>query len=348
MLPLDEFSLIRAWTERRQPKEWLSAAGVRIGIGDDAAAVEAAPDKDWLFAVDTMVEEVHFRDETMTDEDVGYKALAANVSDIAAMGGVPLHALVSVSIPPSWTPERMKRLFDGLYDCAGRYGVAVVGGDTTSAPRHLVVSVTLVGVVEQGRAIRRSGASPGQIVFVTGPVGLSAGGLHGMLGSASAAETGIPRAKKTPPPPKSLVQAHRRPAPSVKAGRLLLEQGFASSLNDVSDGLASEAWEIAEASGVSIVLKEPRLPLAGELASYARHCGVDPLEWMLYGGEDYVLLGTADKSSEAELRALFRSEGLPLFVIGETEAGDAGVWLDSEGGKRKPLDKRGYNHFARG
>lgn len=341
MPPSDEFALIRRWTSGRQSAEMLSAAGVKRGIGDDAAVVSPAAGADWLLAVDTMVEDIHFLPETMEDADVGYKALAANVSDIAAMGGVPRHALVSVSVPPAWGPERMLALYDGLYACAEAYGIAVIGGDTTSSPRHLVVSVTLTGTVEAGRAVGRDGAGPDEAVFVTGPLGLSAGGLHGMLPKPDGGRNLLP-------PPQRLVRAHRRPRPSVRAARLLAERGWASSLNDVSDGLASEAWEIAEASGVALVLREEALPLSGELAAYAAACGKDPLDWMLYGGEDYVLLGTMRRESEASVREAFRAEGMPFFVIGATEEGPPGVALLSPDGRRRPLAKRGYNHFAKG
>lgn len=343
MSSLDEFTLIRSWNAGRQSEERLKAAGVRLGIGDDAAIVAAQAGRDWLFTMDTMAEGIHFLPETMGDTDIGYKLLAANVSDIAAMGGLPLHAMISASVPPSWGAARMQALFDGLYACAEQYGVTVVGGDTTASREHLVLSAALTGVVEIGRAVKRSGAGAGELVFVTGPVGLSAGGLYGLL----PAESGVRRAGK-PCPPERLVQAHRRPSPSVKAGRLLAERGWASSLNDVSDGVASEAWEIAEASGVRLVLKEAALPLAGELAAYASDCRVNPLEWMLFGGEDYVLLGTLKREAAAEAKEKFRTEGLPFFVIGETEAGNPGVVLEQANGQRRDLDKKGYNHFVKG
>lgn len=399
-----------------------------LGIGDDAAVVETPAAEDgealrWVMAVDTMVETVHFNAVTMDDEDIGYKALAANVSDIAAMGGVPRHALVSVSVPASFGPERMRRLYDGLYACAERYGVAVIGGDTTSSPAHLVVAVTVAGTVEAGRDLRRSGARPGDAVFVTGPVGLSAAGLHwlsaagglargdaeagggrrddaeaearvdgagrtaaplsaeGMrphaeapAGAVAAGRTAVPLSAAEAAGTAALVRAHRRPEPSVRAARLLAGHGGCTSLNDVSDGLASEAWEIAEASGAAIVLREELLPRAGSLASYAVSAGVGSgrdaaslaLDWMLYGGEDYVLLGTASASACEPLRALFNREGLPFYVIGGVEDGPAAVWLERAaavgGGQGRPgklggkagkrsiqrlaLAKRGYNHFA--
>jgi len=338
----DEFALIRLWNEGRKSSGRLAALGVVAGIGDDAAVVEAPEGHQWLLAMDTMTEGVHFLPETMGDADIGYKALAANVSDIAAMGGIPRYALVSVSVPPSWEPERITAVYDGLYACAEQYDVAVVGGDTTASLRHLVVAVALAGTVPAGQAVLRSGARPGDFVFVTGPVGLSAGGLYGLLGQSRSG------GRPVPPPPDRLVRAHQRPAPSVRAGRLLAERGWATSLNDVSDGLASECWEIAEASGLKVVLREAALPLSGELASYASACGIDPLEWMLYGGEDFVLVGTAGSGREAEIREAFRAEGLPFFVIGHTEAGTPSAELMDPGGNRKRLEKRGYNHFRKG
>jgi len=330
----DEFALIRAWTEGRQRADFLSSRGVVTGIGDDTAVV-ASPggETEWLLTVDAMAEGVHFRPETMGDADVGYKAMASCISDIAAMGGLPLHALVTVCVPPSWTPARTQALYDGLYACADRHGVAIIGGDTTASRADLVISVTVTGQVRAGRAILRSGASPGQKVFLTGPIGLAAAGLYGLLHP------------EAPRPPDSLVRAHRRPEPHVKAGLLLSERGLGRALNDISDGLASEAWEIAEASGIGIVLREEDLPVAGELAAYARRCGRSPLDWMLYGGEDYALVGTIDAADEDEAKRAFREAGLPFFLVGETVAGPPGVWLETAAGKRVAVAKRGYDHF---
>lgn len=352
---MDEFASIRHWTGNRQAAVWQAERGVVLGIGDDAAvmAPAAAADgiagpKQLVQTVDTMVETVHFSEATMRDEDVGYKALAANVSDIAAMGGVPLYALVAVSVPPSYSPERLRRLYDGLYACAERYGVAIVGGDTTSAPQHLVVTVMVTGTVEAGRELRRSGAQPGDAVFVTGATGKAAAGLHALLSSDETRG--------------ALIQAHQRPNPSVRAGRLLLERGTCHSLNDVSDGLASEAWEIAEASGLRLVLQEQLLPKSGSMTAYASDAGVDPLEWMLYGGEDYVLLGTVADSDAEAMRQVFNEQGLPFYIIGKTEAGSPGVELLRSSGidsrrsrtgeaaysdKRVLVEKRGFNHFRR-
>ncbi|GGD94623.1 thiamine-phosphate kinase [Paenibacillus nasutitermitis] len=357
---MDEFGSIRHWTNGRQSGELLHGQGVVLGIGDDAAVVEAPPGisgaLQWVLAVDTMVESVHFNEATMAEADVGWKALAANVSDIAAMGGEPRHALVSVSAPGAWGPARIRRLYDGLYACADHYGVAIIGGDTTSSPAQLVVAVTVVGTVEAGKAIRRSGAQPGDAVFVTGPVGMAAAGLHYLL--AAAALGGgqfVPPADAAAAGTAALVQAHRRPAPSVRAARMLAARGTVTSLNDISDGLSSEAWEIADASGVRLLLRESQLPVSGSMAVYARSKGINPLEWMLGGGEDYVLLGTMAASDAKAAKAALMEAGLPMYLIGEVEAGPAGVDMiaeDRHSGhraeqeKRIPIQKKGYNHFT--
>jgi len=342
MAKLDEFALIRHLTDGRQSPERQREQGVVVGIGDDAAVVDGfGSGQQIVVSSDTMVEEVHFNPYTMRDADVGYKALASNVSDMAAMGAVPRYALVSLSVPKAYSPERISRLYDGLYECAERYGVAIIGGDTTSAPQHLVVTVTIFGTVAAGQALLRSAARHGDAVFLTGDLGCSAAGLHYMLqhrlpAEQVAAEAGAPIA---------LIEAHRRPQPSVAAGKLLAGGGFGHALNDVSDGLASEAWEIAEASGIGIVLDESLIPVRADLQAYAEAAGVDPLEWILYGGEDYQLIGTMAPEDVDRVQLAFREQGLAFTVVGRADDSFAGVKLRTVQGELKPIGKKGYNHF---
>ncbi len=250
---MDEFAGIRSWTENRQQKSWQQERGVVVGIGDDAAVVEATPGKggtgstsSWqsLITVDTMVETIHFNDLTMLEEDVGYKALAANISDIAAMGGIPRHAVISVSVPPSYSPQRVKQIYDGLYACANQYGVAIVGGDTTSSPSHLVLAVTLTGIIESGRSVYRSGAQPGDAVFVTGLLGMSAAGLDYLMKLPEKYGKVVPYRELAATAQKmadtegagALVRHHRRPQPSVAAGSCSSLKGHAMrSMMSVTD-----------------------------------------------------------------------------------------------------------------
>lgn len=343
MADLDEFGLIRLLTKggtRSFPRN--GAGGLIVGIGDDAAVVQPRQGFQTAIACDTMVEHVHFRAETMKYADIGYKAMASNISDMAAMGAAPLYALVALSAPRTLPVERLKELYDGLYACANRYGTTVIGGDTTSSPGPLVVTVTIVGEVQRGAALLRSSAQGGDVVFVTGYPGMSAAGLHALLNRSENAysSSGWPRHTER------LVREHQRPEPQPEAGRLLRESGQCRALNDVSDGLASEAWEIAEASRCAIMLEEGRLPVHPDLMAYAAETGCSALDWMLYGGEDYVLLGTAPPAAMPLLQRTFAESGIPFFVIGHAEAGTPGVSLRRADGTVQRIDKKGYNHFA--
>lgn len=348
---VDEFGLIRLLTGGRgnpacaEPGLAGSGDGVAVGIGDDAAVLDGRSGFQWVVTCDTMVRDIHFKPETMTYEAIGYKAMASNISDLAAMGAIPRFAVVALSVPADTETEALRELYDGLYACANRYAVAVVGGDTTSCPRDMTVSVTAIGEVETGRALLRSGACPGDAVFVTGPLGLSAAGLHLLLavGRSAYEAVGLPEDRQP------LVRAHQFPQPQVEAGRLLVRSGLGRSLNDVSDGLASEAWELAEASRCLIELDEALLPVDPALSAYTRETGLDPLELMLYGGEDYRLTGTVRGEDVSSVQALFHAEGLEFHVVGHVPHGvdpaAPGVLLKRRDGSVIPLQKRGYNHF---
>lgn len=335
----DEFSLIRQWTSRSQGQE---GNGLSVGLGDDAAVFSLAPEMEVVACCDAMVETVHFLKGTMNPSDIGYKAVISNVSDVAAMGGIARYALVSIAVSPQWTPDECQQIYDGIYEACQSYGVRVIGGDTVSAPDAMHLSVTVLGEVEKGRAIRRSQAMPGQLVFVTGYVGTSAAGLHVLLQGETANRSALS-------PWVALIQAHQRPVAQIKAGRLLLESGACGALNDVSDGLASELWEIAEASGVSIIIDPVKVPIHEEACDYARQVEKDPLEWAFYGGEDYQLVGTLAKSSVEAVSKAFAASGIPFTVIGEVTAKrQEPELLLQRDNQQLPLPKAGFNHFRSG
>jgi thiamine-monophosphate kinase len=350
MAGMDEFALIRMLTSaagrpgEERAAETARGDGVRVGIGDDAAVVGVRPGMELVLTCDTMVEGVHFKAETMKPEDVGYKALASNVSDMAAMGAMPRYALVSISVPMQVSEGWLTLVYRGIYECADEYGVAIVGGDTTSSLSGFVISITLIGEAEAGRALLRSSAEQGDLVFVTGELGGSAAGLHWLLQHGIDASR-IGESAALTAEVEELIHCHQRPVPEVELGRLLLKSGARIALNDVSDGLASEAWELAEASGVSLVLYEDKLPAAKALLHYAAEVGRNPLDWILYGGEDYRLVGTISRDRAEELSQLFAANGRALYVIGEVASGLPGVRLLSKNGGSTDIDKRGYNHF---
>jgi thiamine-monophosphate kinase len=339
---LDEFALIRALTENRQTEAFMRSCGVVTGIGDDAAVVRVTEGRQLVMSCDAMVEDVHFRTVTMRDVDIGYKLLASNISDMAAMGAVPKFALVTLCLPRQAPVERLEAIYSGLYECACKYGVAVVGGDTTSTFGSLTLSVSIIGEVEADRALLRSSARAGDIVFVTGTPGLSAAGLHYLLRQEREASMWEPFPAGVEP----LVRAHCRPEPQVEAGRLLLASGVCGALNDISDGLASELWEIAEASGLGITLRQHLIPVDRNLLDYAMTVNADPWQWILYGGEDYALVGTVRAGHAERLKETFAQAGLAFHPIGEVDGGRHGVVMIAPDGAVSVLPKKGYNHFA--
>lgn len=329
---IGEFGLIDRLAGRLGPTD----PSVVVGIGDDAAVLAYAEGMQVVTTTDMLVEGVHFRQDTIEDRALGYKAIAVSISDIAAMGGRPKHALISLAVPIHMEVERLERLYQGVQDVCAEFGTHVVGGDVVKTDGPFVISVTVLGEVERGKALLRTGARPGDLVYVTGTVGGSAAGLdyvqHGReIGlSADAGE--------------DLLRFHQLPRPQVQKGRLLLTSGGCTSANDVSDGLASELNEIAKMSKVRLVIEAERIPQHPSVVDYARLRGVDPVEWALFGGEDYQLIGTLDGENAERVVEYFLREGRMITIIGRVEVG-SGVLLERDG-EVVELLPRGFNHFG--
>ena len=305
---------------------------VVVGIGDDAAVLLPTPRQLLLMTTDMLVESVHFDLTTTTPWQLGYKAIAVNLSDIAAMGGAPRHAVVSVALPSSTPADFVVNLYQGMKEICHEFGVNIVGGDTVSSPQGLVINVAVTGEVAPVNLVRRSGAQIGDIVAVTGFLGNSAAGLDLLtLGDWEDYDFAWP-----------LVTAHLSPRPQVKAGAILAVAG-ATSMDDVSDGLASEAHEIAKASGVGIKLYTAQIPLAAELKEAAVKLGKQALDYALYGGEDFQLLFTMEPRKYEEL--LIAQPDLQFVKVGEVVDVNQGVTLVDEAGGVQALEARGYNHF---
>lgn len=329
---------------------------VVVGIGDDAAVTSYTQGTQVVTTTDMLVEGVHFRQDTIDDRSLGYKALAVSISDIAAMGAKPRHAVISLAIPIEMDVERLEELYAGVAEICHAYQTSVVGGDIVKTSGPFVLSVTLLGEVEANRALLRRGARPGDVVFVTGTAGGSAAGFDYLDGGGSRLRQvaqGREEVKETTAAPllsdedaEQLLQFHQRPQPQVTAGRLLLASGVCTSLNDVSDGLASECNEIAKMSGVRIALEAERIPLHESVRRYAELRERDPVEWALFGGEDYQLVGTLREAEAARIEALFAERGLQLTVIGQVlDEPSVGVTL-MRGEQTYELKPKGFNHFG--
>lgn len=309
-------------------------AEVILGIGDDCAVLPGRPGEYLLWTVDSQVEGIHFDRRYTSWRQLGRKALAVNLSDIAAMGGEPWVALVSLL----WDPRRdlgsALEVAAGIQETAARYQVAVVGGDTARSPGPITVTITLLGRVPREELCRRDGARPGDSIYVTGPLGLAAAAL-----AALQTDLALPEEVAGP-----LQAALLEPQPQLAAGRLLARQHFATALIDLSDGVAADLGHLCRLSGVGAVVFADRVPVPPAVTLVARRLARRPLDLALRGGEDYQLLFTAAPQQEAALMAAFAAAGLPLpTVIGAIVPG-SGVRLRFPDHEEELTG--GFDHFS--
>jgi len=329
----------RALIERVRRRPGLPAEGVLVGIGDDTA-VCTWPGGELLLTTDTLVEDVHFRRSTATLRDVGAKALAVNLSDVAAMGGEPRYILLALAVPPTCPVSDVDDFYTGLGEMAARHGVALVGGDTCASPDRIVVTVALVGRVE-GSPLRRSGARPGDAIVVTGSLGAAAAGLALLERGPLEPPADVPAEVID-----AVLRAHRVPTPRVAEGRLIRASGLATAMIDLSDGLATDLGHIAAESGVGAEDRLATLPIGEATRRVAWALGEEPTAWAVSGGEDYELLFTTRPGETASLVArLTRETGTPASVIGEIRPASEGVRFVDGAGRPIPV-RPGFDHFA--
>lgn len=314
--------------------------GVRVGIGDDAAVLEPSPGAVLLATTDLLLEDVHFRRRYAEPADIGWKALAVNVSDIAAMGGVPRWALVALACPPAATLDEVEAFYEGLRLVAGLHGIAIVGGDTGASPTGWFVNVTLLGEMVHAPLLR-SGARPGNLVVVTGPLGRSAAGLALLELPSAPADLAAQTLA-------DLTAAHLRPTPRVAEGQWLAATGGVTAMMDLSDGLGTDLPRLLAESGVGARVELARLPIDDATRQVARRLGHDATAWATGGGEDYELLLTCAPEDFPRLTdGLARATGRRLYVVGEITAREAGLrWIDADGCEAAVAS--GFEHFVTG
>ncbi len=322
---LGEFGLIER-IRRAMP----AGRGVRIGIGDDAAWV-GHPAGSSLVTADLLVEKVHFNLKWISLYELGYKSLAVNLSDIAAMGGVPAYAILSLGIPGNFDSNQIDEFYRGVKALARKSRVAIVGGDTNIAD-SLIVSVCVIGHPPL-RPIRRSGAKVGDDIYVTGTLGDSALGLK-LLRQGKGRLKGQNFAK--------LIARHHRPTPRLSAGSLLAKEGLATAMIDVSDGLLQDLGHICRASDVGAVVFNNQLPLS---PAYRVLAGKDSTIHALSGGEDYELLFCARPKNRDRVEKLPRRAHLRITRIGTCAAANRGIHVVERSGKRLFIRATGHDHF---
>lgn len=327
-----EFGLIRRLAGIIGGREG-DASGVVLGLGDDAAAFRPAEGRLLVATADMLVEEVHFRRSWMSARDLGWKSLAVNLSDCAAMAAEPRFALVCIALDAGTPPGYVEELYRGMQELAGEFGVRIAGGDTVASRSGLVLSVSVMGDVEPERMATRAGARPGDVVIVTGTLGDSAAGCAALLaGPETAAKV-----------PEALLRAHCRPWPRVREARAAALAGGVTAMQDISDGLSQDLPHICEESGVGAVVRAADVPISDDLRRAAGVLGREPLELALAGGEEYELLLTASPERAGAVMAAIRSAGAPATAIGEIV--EAGLVLARPDGSEEPLSPKGFRHF---
>lgn len=306
---------------------------VLIAIGDDCAVLQGTEEKHLLLTTDTLVEEVHFRLDWATPEDIGWRSMAANLSDIAAMGGTPIAAVVGLAAPPVLEVEVVEGLYEGMRRVAAKHRTPIVGGDTVRSPNLIHLSITVLGEVSKNNLLTRSGACPGDAIVVTGTLGDAAAGLAILekgVGSFSSEIEG------------RLLAAHLNPEPRLREIHELLRTLRPTACMDLSDGLGSDLRRLCESSGVGAEVELEKIPISVECHNIASVAGKDPLNFALSGGEDFELLMTLSPASVPLLPRLIGTT--PTKVIGKiTEASEMLMAVDIHGNRRAL--QQGYEHF---
>jgi thiamine-monophosphate kinase len=313
--------------------DWAASSRLKMGIGDDAAVISLGGRTDWVLSCDTSLEDVHFRLKTHPPDSVGYKALARASSDLAAMAATPRFFLLTLALPTARTSAWLDAFLKGMARAARELGSSIVGGDTTWS-RTVFVSITVLGEIAPGRALTRSGARPGDIIYVSGKLGRAQLGLELVLrGHARDRHLG------------ALVQPHLYPKIRVELGSWLAAQRVATSAMDLSDSLSTDLARLCTASQVGAKIFTSQVPTVVIPAAAARKLGkrnLDPLQLALHGGEDYELLFTISPGQEKKLRRA--PNATALTPIGKITRNRKLILVHADG-REKPLKSQGWDPF---
>ena len=335
--PRSEFAFINSLRQRTAaPTQSLVA-----GIGDDAAVFRSTAGTETVVTADLLVEDVDFRRTTTPPYLLGHKALAVSLSDIAAMGARPLWSLVSIGVPDDiWETDFIDRLYDGVLNLAQRYGVQLIGGDTSRTTDNIVVDSIVTGECAAGASVMRSGASPGDEIFVTGSLGAAAAGLRLIERGAHLAEQNL--GDEDSQKLDHILLRQLRPEPRVGWGMVLGEERLATSMIDLSDGLSSDLNHLCEASGVGAWIDSSLLPVDDRVTELCGRRALDPRQLALHGGEDFELLFTVKPGDIKRLPR--RVDGVEVKHIGTIRSAAEGVKI-SEGARTWELKPGGWMHF---
>jgi thiamine-monophosphate kinase len=349
-LPGSEFDFISRIKQRVGEARLSKTDGLVHGIGDDAAVLNGRGALDSVITADLLIEDIDFRRASLP-HDIGYKALAVSLSDVAAMGARPRWALLSFGLPQDiWDSPFAAKIYEGFLAAAREFGVTLIGGDVSRTPERIVIDSIVIGETRRGRAVLRSGARVGDHIYVTGTLGGAAAGLQ-LTERAHSLRTRAARTRLLSGL-EELTRRQTHPTPRVACGALLGERRLASAMIDLSDGLSSDLAHLCEQSGVGALIEASCLPVASllrqpgafESNGFARALVDDALNLALHGGEDFELLFTVRPRIAARLPK--RLGGVPLTRIGEVREAGEGIRISREG-RTEILQPSGFQHFKR-
>jgi len=305
-----------------------------LGIGDDTAIIRKDENHVILITCDIQVENQHFRLKNITPQQLGRRAMAVNLSDIASMGGTPTFALVSLGAPPHFPLSQFDALNQGMADMLSEYGAQIIGGNLSGTERDLIIDITLLGEAPANRFLTRSGARPGDLIYVTGTPGLSAAGF-----------TVIDR---FPPEFKEYVTAHLQPVPRIRTGKKLAETGIVTAMIDISDGIAGDLNHICIKSHVGAVLDQRQFPKPADCTKIESITGRPFHELALHGGEDYELLFTVKSDADTSVfESIAEERNIKITNIGIIQPSENGFSMLTNTGTQTPVQPKGWDHFNR-
>lgn len=331
-----EFDFIRNLRNRNFTQN--SQSKIRVGIGDDCAVITKDAKTDLVITTDLLIEDIDFRREWTTPEFLGHKSLAVSLSDAAAMGAKPVWAMLSIGVPEKiWKTDSVERFYDGWFKLAEKFGVELVGGDVSRAPDKIVIDSIVAGEVRKGKAVLRSGAKPGDLIFVTGELGGAAAGLKLLENGERIEKSDF----------TNLLLLQLKPHSQTKVGCIIGEKNLASAMIDLSDGLSSDLAHLCRASGVGAKIYADKLPLDGNFKDLNRSKKYkalfsDRLHFALNGGEDYELLFTVNPKKKFRVEKELKN--FNFSYIGEVTASVETIELSDEK-KTDILQAKGFRHF---
>lgn len=309
---------------------------VIIGIGDDTAVIRLDENRALLITCDIQVEDQHFRLKNISPYQLGRRATAVNLSDIAAMGGTPTFALVSLGFPKFFSVTDFDELFKGIHDQLLPFSAIVVGGNISNTESKLIIDITLIGEVSPTQLLTRSGARVGDRIFVTGRLGESGAGLSVLKKFGN----------NYPEDFEHIVQKHLQPIPRIQIGQLIARSGFATAMIDISDGIASDLYHICKRSNVGAEIYQEKIPLPSNINNIATLTGKSALHLALHSGEDYELLFTIKPNTPMSLINSFATDSaVAISEIGRITSKDLGYYLMDYKGKHVSIQPKGWDHF---